>query len=376
MRRQSWHTLSWKHRCGWLGVLCIVIVCVWIGSPPELAAAARLNTRQIQEEPLAVAVYPAEPFIIQEGDLFNGFSIELWREISRRADLSYEFVETATTDEQWQVLQTGDVDVALAVVMTAEREQYLDFSYPYYISGLKILTPVADDSLLRRLLSLFTMESLTVVGVFLLLLLLVAHVMWLVEHGREGDFSRNYSRGVWDALWWTVVTVSTVGYGDTTPRGYVGRLFAMIWIISGIFLIAHFTATLAAHSTAEELRSEITDFADLPGKRVATVEGTPSETYLLGQNIRPRLVQEIDDAFQLLEQGRVDAVVYVEPILHYYATTDGQGRVEVVGRSLTQEPYGMALPQESPYLETINHALLDIYADGTYQILYNKWFAQ
>ena len=41
-----------------------------------------------------------------------------------------------------------------------------------------------------------------------------------------------------DALWWGVVTLTTVGYGDVTPQTPEGRLAAMALMLLGIGLLA------------------------------------------------------------------------------------------------------------------------------------------
>lgn len=48
------------------------------------------------------------------------------------------------------------------------------------------------------------------------------------------------------ALWWAIVTVTTVGYGDVTPVSGGGRLIAAVLMISGIALLGVVTATLAS----------------------------------------------------------------------------------------------------------------------------------
>jgi voltage-gated potassium channel len=82
-----------------------------------------------------------------------------------------------------------------------------------------------------------------------------------------------------DALWWSFTTVTTVGYGDTVPTTFVGRLVAVALMVAGVSLLGVVTATLAswivervaeedtAQKTAtaaqiEELRSEIRDLLD------------------------------------------------------------------------------------------------------------------
>ena len=51
-------------------------------------------------------------------------------------------------------------------------------------------------------------------------------------------------KSFWDAIWWTVVTMSTVGYGDLTPVSGEGKVLAIAAIITGIVLIAILTATI------------------------------------------------------------------------------------------------------------------------------------
>lgn len=48
-----------------------------------------------------------------------------------------------------------------------------------------------------------------------------------------------------DALWWSVVTATTVGYGDIAPRTPEGRLVAVLLMVSGIGVIGVFTASVA-----------------------------------------------------------------------------------------------------------------------------------
>ena len=58
------------------------------------------------------------------------------------------------------------------------------------------------------------------------------------------------------ALWWTIVTMTTVGYGDFTPHTFLGRVFAIIIMLSGISLIAIITGTISSIFTSKRIRED------------------------------------------------------------------------------------------------------------------------
>lgn len=55
-----------------------------------------------------------------------------------------------------------------------------------------------------------------------------------------------------DALWWSIVTITTVGYGDITPESPAGRVIAIVLMLGGIGLFGALTANLASMFTKHE----------------------------------------------------------------------------------------------------------------------------
>jgi voltage-gated potassium channel len=73
-------------------------------------------------------------------------------------------------------------------------------------------------------------------------LVLGAWLVLLFERNAKGSNIHNYP----DALWWGIVTVTTVGYGDRFPVTAGGRVVAVILMLVGIGLIGVLTATVAS----------------------------------------------------------------------------------------------------------------------------------
>jgi voltage-gated potassium channel len=84
-----------------------------------------------------------------------------------------------------------------------------------------------------------------------------------------------------DALWWTLTTISTVGYGDRYPVTFEGRLVAATLMVAGIALLGVVTASIASWfvenlrragaAAAEEVADVAEDVAEieLTGRRTA-----------------------------------------------------------------------------------------------------------
>ena len=62
-----------------------------------------------------------------------------------------------------------------------------------------------------------------------------------------------------DALWWSIVTTTTVGYGDISPATPAGRIIAVILMLFGIGLIGMLTGTITTYFTSKKETSEIKD---------------------------------------------------------------------------------------------------------------------
>ena len=327
--------------------------------------------------PLRVSTRLIAPFVVKDKGELTGFSIDLWRSIGAQTRIQSEFSVQTSLPDMLAEVKSGKSDLGVAAVsITAKREEEYDFSQPIFESGLQIMVPSQGNSsgvVPSFLAFIFSRAFLELLGILLLLIPIPAHIVWLVERRHnQGIVPTKYFPGIFKAAWWTAATIG--GQANETLRSPIGRIVSLLWMFVGVIFIAYFTATVTTSLTLQGLRGEITGPKDLPGKYVATILGSTSAAYLHEQNVQTLEFNQIEEAYKALSDKKVNAVVYDAPILLYYASHEGKGRVEVVGPVFRKENYGIIFPQNSPYLKRVNAALLTLKENGSYETLYLKWF--
>ncbi|MDE0132735.1 MAG: glycine betaine/L-proline ABC transporter substrate-binding protein ProX [bacterium] len=330
---------------------------------------------------LAVAARILPPFVIYDDRSYSGFEVELAHLLAARLGMEVDIYAVDTVAKQIDDIDRGVARVALGgVAITESRERLVDFSLPVLNAGLTIMAPSEanrnlGDRILLFLRAIISSDLPWLLMVFGVAVLVSAHVIWWLERHHNADFAVPYRKGIWDSFYWSVVTMSTVGYGDKVARGDKGRVFALIWIALGTLVFASFTASIASSLAVSELRAEIAGPSDLPGQRVATVSQTAGAAYLSAIGVGPVLVEDIGEAYSLLQAGDVDAIVFDAPVLHFHASREGGGEVATVGPDFEQVQYGLALSQaDADFREQVNLALLDLIESGVYRQLHDRWF--
>ncbi len=107
---------------------------------------------------------------------------------------------------------------------------------------LLVLKVVSHSHLMRSFFGAFRyykQEIKIFVTSFALVLIMSSSALYFLEHNINEHF-----KSIPDALWWAVVTVSTVGYGDMVPITILGRIVSSVVMIMGLITIAILTALI------------------------------------------------------------------------------------------------------------------------------------
>lgn len=332
----------------------------------------------LSAEPLLIATSEVPPFAMQQVDgTWDGLSIRLWQAIANKLDLEYQFVPMSLAEMLVQ-LETGQVDAAVgAITVTEERELLFDFSHPFHTTGLTIAVPHhLKNSWLSALRGLSSSRFWIPMSILIVLLLGTGILIWWLEHRHNPQFPTQPQQGIEMGIWWSAVTMTTVGYGDKVPLTRAGRFLGIIWMYLGIVLVSSFTATITASLTISELGSQIKGPEDLHSAYLATVAESTSEAYLQAHRHFFRSYPNALAGLQAVANGQVDAMVYDAPVLQYLAKTQLPGEIDVMLRTFSRQDYAIALPQNSPLREPLNQALLHQIRDPKWQEVLFQYLGQ
>ena len=351
------------------------------GSEERAAPAASPATAP---DTLVVGTRAVPPFVIEAPDGgggepgWSGISIALWEHVASELDLDFRYEGAAERADLVEGVEGGGLDLAIAAVtLTEERERRVDFSNPFYTTGFGIAVRADDGGWLDTARALVSAEFLLAVLALLGVLGFVGVFFWLAEHRRNPEeFDPHPVKGLGDGLWFSAVTMTTVGYGDKAPRTVAGRVVALVWMFAALLITSTFTGLIASSLAVNRLASTIRGPGDLPTVAVGVERDSAAAEWLAGSGIGFDGFGSFEAAVRALAAERVDAVVADKPGLLYrfdvaQATREAgpDEAVEVLRATFGRQDYGIVLPPDSPLREPINRAVLDFLASDAWNAL-------
>lgn len=156
-------------------------------------------------------------------------------------------------DRRWRFVRENWFDVALIVLTPPVLPESLQS-----IRALRVLRLVRVGAMvgigLRSARRAFGPRKFHLVALFAAATVLLGAAGVFVFEGGENRSIQSFE----DAVWWAIVTATTVGYGDVSPVTTEGRLIAVVLMLVGIGVIGVFTATVASHFFAQDEENAVT----------------------------------------------------------------------------------------------------------------------
>jgi polar amino acid transport system substrate-binding protein len=345
-------------------------------------ALCAYGAEQPESEPLRIAVYDVPPYGYVDSDgSISGVSVDLWRRVAEQMERQFKLIPVSDMESILRGLEQGRFDAAVgAITITPEREERVDFSYPAHRSGVAVA--LRKETGLRLALMSYgaaVSELSFLILAMMTMLVLTGVAMWVVERpvrsGVQG--SESSVATLRDGLYWAVVTMTTVGYGDKTPKTTIGRAVAIFWMLGSVVLVSLLSSSLVSRLTAERVESrDLAASIDLSGKKLAAVTQSSGAEYLDELHLRYKKFKDLPEALDSLASGQSNAVVNSVGALQYFIAKR-YGKVLEIPQGLLAPAYmAVALPAHSPLKRPIDRALIKITSGAEWRMLEERYFVR
>ncbi|WP_342640884.1 transporter substrate-binding domain-containing protein [Rhodoligotrophos ferricapiens] len=334
--------------------ITLILLCSILPSP---ASSQSVDDAGRPDKVLVVGTKEAPPFAMKTASgEWEGISIDLWRRIAEQLGWRYDFQEKTLAD-LLKGTADGSLDAAVgALTITADREKHLDFSQPFYETGLSIAVPKGHFSWTHIIQGI--VSGNLIMGVLGLIgaMVMVGTVLWLIERRKNQHFGEG-ATGFISSLLWSAMTA--IGHSHhKAPTTIAGELLAMLWILTSVIVVSTFTALIASALTTSQLRGTIHGIGDLHSVRVGTVASSEAADFLHGQRIEFETFATLEEGLRAVNERQVDAFVYDRPLLAWQINRSFRTTLDLLDPVFDKQNYGIALPTGSALREPLDQAIL------------------
>ena len=337
---------------------------------------------QRETECLRVAVYNVPPYGYVDTDgSISGVSVDLWRRVAEQMEWPFKLIPVTDMELILGGLEQGRFDAAIgAITITPERAARVDFSYPAHRSGVAIAIRKETGPFFAIMSYGTALAELSpLIIVILTMLVLIGLAMWFIERRVQAAerSSESSVATLRDGLYWAVVTMTTVGYGDKTPKTTSGRIVAILWMLSSLVLISLLSTSLVSRLTADRVESRDNAVSiDLRGKKLAAVAQSSGAEYLDELQLHYTKYKDLPEALDSLVSGQSNAVVNSVGALQYFISKRYARALEMPQGLLAPAYMAIALPEHSPLKKPIDRALIKITNSSEWRALEERFFVR
>jgi len=315
------------------------------------------------------------PFTFIENNKLTGASYRLWKRVIKNDKSTfYQYVQVPL-DSLLQGLNNGTIDVAISpLTITSKRSNYINFSAPYYIAYSGGLVNYSSN--FKRILEItsiiFSLKFLKIIGSLLLIITFFGFLVWVFERKQNKEQFGDGIYGLLHGIWWSAVTMTTVGYGDKTPKTFGGRTISLIWMFMGLILISTITASITSTLTVKKMEVSSEEINTYKKYRIGTVSNSATERWLTDNfyyNVKK--YHTFNSLIDGLKKDEIDLVAYDEPVLRYTILSDSEKEFELLKLkyNLSMYAFGFSKKLDPSMNQFVSTSLLEIIESSNWKKL-------
>jgi len=362
-----------------LHLLTLLLVFQLVSASSFSADMDLYNTSlDIKKDTIEVGYTLSPPFLNKEKGQLNGPSYWLWQEVFADKDINFNYKQMSH-EALLSALRSGEVDISMSpLTVNADRLAHFDFTEAFQTvqAGIMVEQRSAFEKAMAFLASFFSMNFFKALGGLAVVILIFGFLEWLFERkANEEEFDKGI-KGLWEGFWWSAVTMTTVGYGDRSPRTTGGRIVALIWMFTAIIIISGFTASIASSLTVNQIDSGGDEMKDFKDKKLATIQASATEKWLEDHFFTNRLAVEKPSEFEdLLLDQKVDAIAYDQPLLQSIIKEDSLDRFKLLPIQYNAQYYALGLNRKLPdnFKRELSLSLLKVTQTKDWEVVLSEY---
>ncbi|XP_034185345.2 uncharacterized protein LOC117606677 isoform X1 [Osmia lignaria lignaria] len=327
-----------------------------------------------------------------------GLTMDLMSLVSRELGFRYDLYlvkdglfgkrngRTGTWNGIMGELVSGRAQLAFAPLsVSARRAEVVDFTTPYFFSGVSFLTAPKPNYEIPLFAFLFPFSTELWIAVFTSLnftAIAVALYEWFSPFGLNPwgrQRSKNFS--IASALWvmWGLLCGHLVAF--KAPKSWPNKFLINIWGGFSVIFVASYTANIAALIAGLFFHSAGSNYdKSLLLQKVGAPRASAAEYYVQKANpdLWPHMARyslsNVAEGVERLRNGSLDILIADTPILDYYRATDDGCRLQKIGDTINEDTYAVALTKGHPLKESISKVIANYTSTGLLDILQEKWY--
>ncbi|SDM12778.1 Ion channel [Catalinimonas alkaloidigena] len=357
-------------------LLAFVLLFAWHLGYAQAPASAPDSTNRPVTTPLQVGVAEKPPYVIREPDgTFSGLSVDRWDQVADELKLEYQLKAYSEAD-LIEALTAGKVQVGLTpLTPSADLLHRVQFTQPYHLYEVRMAVPGGAETQLSMLLSIvFSADFLKAFLSVFCVLALIGVIIWLLEKPTNEEAFRKGFSGLGDGIWWSAITMTTVGYGDKAPVTTGGKIVTFVWVFLALVLTSLFTASVTSSLTTGLMGNGEVKLSELKTMKLGVVGGSTGEKFLQARRVDYTPYANPQDALQDVEKETIEGFLHDRTATRYYLLEqDLTSEVNLSSQQFTSGYASFLVPAGSALLTPINAVLVQKTSDLSWQEVENKY---
>lgn len=326
---------------------------------------------------IIVGYSEAAPFLYEQNGTPEGPMIWLWKKIAEVNNFHYK-LQKYDYDKLLPYLETNKIDITIfPLSITSERSRVMNFSVPFYLAHSGVMTKDLSswDKTVLFLKTFFSLNFFKALVTLAFVILIFGFLEWRFERKVNQEEFGDGINGLWSGFWWSAVTMTTVGYGDKSPKTTGGRIVALVWMFTAIMIISGFTASIISSLSTTELETSSDNISDFKKREIGTVENSATHKWLKDNFYKNKILYSTKDALKdALKNDDIKVIAYDLPLLREMYRKDELNEFRILDIKFNPQYYslGMSRNVSDSLRRKINTELLEATESHEWSVLLSE----